>query len=121
MTGRLSASTPTSSSYLVGSTIRDLFVAGDGHVLIVADYDQIELRCAAFLSQDPEMIRVFRLGQDIHALAAAVMLQIDIDKVYRGPTAGWQDPELRHLVRRWRGEDRSGGRCVQAQGGGVHP
>ena len=81
VTGRLSAVEPNLQQLPRGSTIRDLFVAGDGHVLIVADYDQIELRCAAFSSQDPEMLRVFRLGQDIHALAASVMLQIDIDQV----------------------------------------
>ena len=81
VTGRLSATEPNLQQLPRGSTIRDLFVAGDGHVLIVADYDQIELRCAAYSSQDPEMLRVFRLGQDIHALAASVMLQIDIDQV----------------------------------------
>jgi len=81
VTGRLSASDPNLQQLPRGTVIRKLFVAGEGHDLIVADYDQIELRCAGYSSQDPEMLRVFKQGQDIHALAASAMLQIPLDKV----------------------------------------
>lgn len=85
VTGRLSASEPNLQQLpreIKGRhSIRELFVADDGYVLIVADYDQIELRCAAFASQDPEMVRVFIEGQDIHSLAAATMMQIPLEQV----------------------------------------
>ena len=59
VTGRLSSSEPNLQQLPRGSTIRKLFVAGPGYLLIVADYDQIELRCAAYESRDPEMLAVF--------------------------------------------------------------
>ena len=59
-----------------GSQIRELFVAGDGYVLIVADYDQIELRCAGYESHDPEMLEVFQRGEDVHRSAAAAMFRV---------------------------------------------
>jgi DNA polymerase I-like protein with 3'-5' exonuclease and polymerase domains len=80
VTGRLSAAEPNIHQLpreQAGRTsIRNLFVAGPGRRLIVADYDQIELRCAGFLSEDPEMIRVFKRGEDIHRSAAAAMFRI---------------------------------------------
>ena len=60
-----------------GSTIRDLFVADTGYVLIVADYDQIELRCLAYEAQEPAMIEIFHEGRDIHREAAAAAMRID--------------------------------------------
>ena len=80
-TGRLSASKPNLQQLPKGTTIRDLFVAGPGHTLIVADYDQIELRCAGFLSRDREMLRVFKAGEDIHRQAASAMFQVALDAV----------------------------------------
>jgi DNA polymerase-1 len=81
VTGRLSASEPNLQQLPRGTLIRDLFVADEGYTLIVADYDQVELRCAGWASQDPEMLRVFKDGQDIHALAASAMLQIPVEEV----------------------------------------
>ena len=81
VTGRLSCSEPNLQQLPRGSTIRSLFVGGPGHLLIVADYDQIELRCAAHESRDPEMMAIFRRGEDIHAQAAAAMFQVDLDRV----------------------------------------
>jgi len=79
-TGRLSASEPNLQQLpkgeTAGATIRELFVAGYGYVLIVADYDQIELRCAGYLSRDPKMLQVFQRGEDIHRRAASVMFQV---------------------------------------------
>ena len=81
VTGRFSASEPNLQQLPRGDKIRRMFVAGPGYTLIVADYDQIELRGAALLSGDPVMTQVFREGQDIHRRAAAVMFQIALDIV----------------------------------------
>jgi DNA polymerase-1 len=81
VTGRLSSARPNLQQLPRGSTIRDLFVAGPGRVLIVADYDQVELRCTAQQSGDRVMTQVFKEGRDIHAQAAAGALRIPADKV----------------------------------------
>ena len=81
VTGRLSSSKPNLQQYPRGSTIRKLFVAGKGCQLIVADYDQIELRCAAYESRDPEMLAIFARGEDIHRSAAAAMFLVPLDAV----------------------------------------
>lgn len=81
VTGRFSASEPNihqlPREQKGRHSIRELFVAGPGRKLIVADYDQIELRCAGFLSEDPEMVDVFQRGEDIHRSAAAAMFRMD--------------------------------------------
>jgi DNA polymerase-1 len=81
VTGRLSSAGPNLQQIPRGDMIRATFVADPGHLLVVADYDQVELRAAAYLSQDKEMIRVFQEGQDIHARAAAAMLGIPLEDV----------------------------------------
>ena len=77
-TGRLSSAEPNLQQLPRGSTIRSLFVAGEDHILIVADYDQIELRCLALAAQEPAMIEIFRQGRDIHAEATAVAMVIEL-------------------------------------------
>jgi DNA polymerase I-like protein with 3'-5' exonuclease and polymerase domains len=79
-TGRLSSSKPNIQQIPRGD-MRGIFQADDGFLLAVADYDQIELRCAAYLSGDERMIQVFQEGLDIHAEATAAMLDIDVDAV----------------------------------------
>jgi DNA polymerase-1 len=74
-TGRLSSSEPNLQNIPVrterGQRIREAFVARDGgHVLLSADYSQIELRVMAALSRDPGMIEAFRRGADIHTETA---------------------------------------------------
>jgi len=76
-TGRLSSSKPNLQNLPRGSTIRDLFVADHGYVLIVADYDQIELRCLAYEAAERNMIEIFQQGRDIHREAAAAAMRID--------------------------------------------
>ena len=56
-------------------------MAGYGYVLIVADYDQIELRCLAKEAEEQTMIEIFQEGRDIHAEAAAAAMQIPLAKV----------------------------------------
>ena len=84
-TGRLSCSEPNPQQLpreVPGrASIRKLFVAGQGYLLIVADYDQIELRCAAYESRDKEMLAVFKRGEDIHRSAASAMFQVELPDV----------------------------------------
>jgi DNA polymerase-1 len=81
VTGRLSSTSPNLQQIPRGDMIRDAFMADEGHLLVVADYDQVELRCAAYLSNDSEMVRVFRDNLDIHAQAAAAMLDVPLEEV----------------------------------------
>ena len=75
VTGRLSSREPNVHNIPRDSEIRRLFLARDGHHLIVCDYDQIELRIIAYLSQDPYMMEIFASGGDIHMAAAVGILQ----------------------------------------------
>lgn len=74
-TGRLSSTDPNLQNIPVrteiGKKIRDAFVAGEGKVIVSADYSQFELRLAAALADDKELIELFNLGADIHTETAA--------------------------------------------------
>lgn len=81
VTGRLSSTNPNLHQIPRGPMLRECFIADPGHKLIVADYDQMEVRIAAYLSQDPEMLRIFSESLDIHTEAAAAMLGISVGEV----------------------------------------
>lgn len=85
-TGRLSSaapnlqSIPTRSEY--GKEMRKMFVAPDDeHILIDADYSQIELRILAHIAQDTHMLQAFHDNQDIHAATAAKVYHVPIEEV----------------------------------------
>jgi len=80
-TGRLSSDKPNLHNIPVrsdeGRAFRQCFVPGPGCTLMVADYNQIELRCIAHLAGDPGLIEAFATGQDIHNATAARVFGVD--------------------------------------------
>lgn len=80
-TGRLSSSNPNLQNIPRDSSVRSLFVAAPDHVLLVADYDQIELRVMCMFSGDEKMSEFFLTGEDIHAGAAALVLNKPVTEV----------------------------------------
>jgi DNA polymerase-1 len=80
-TGRLSSSDPNLQNIPRDSSVRSLFIPPPGYSLMVADYDQIELRVMAMYSQDEQMMNIFTNGIDIHAGAAALLFDKDVNDV----------------------------------------
>lgn len=80
-TGRLSCTRPNIQNPPRDPAFRNLFVADRGNVLVVADYSQVELRVAAIVSQDREMLKAYENGEDLHRKTAAVVLGISQSEV----------------------------------------
>ncbi|MGZ4731590.1 MAG: DNA polymerase I [Terriglobales bacterium] len=74
-TGRLSSANPNLQNIPIrtelGREIRAAFTVEPGHVLLAADYSQIELRLLAHFSKDPLLVEAYRRGDDIHTLTAS--------------------------------------------------
>jgi DNA polymerase-1 len=85
VTGRLSSSDPNLQNIPIrtaeGRRIRQAFVAPKGHVLLAADYSQIELRIMAHLSGDDSLRRAFAEEGDIHRATAAEVFDVAPDQV----------------------------------------
>ena len=93
-TGRLSSSDPNLQNIPIrtelGREIRRAFIADPGHLLISADYSQIELRVLAHLADDETLIKAFQAGEDIHDRTAL--------KIF-GANSGRDPHELRRLAK----------------------
>ena len=93
-TGRLSSSNPNLQNIPIrteeGREIRKGFIADDGHLLLSADYSQIELRVFAHYSDDPVLIQAFDRGEDIHTRTAAEVFDLDPRMV---------TPEMRRMAK----------------------
>ena len=93
-TGRLSSTEPNLQNIPVrtelGAEMRKMFIAAPGHVLVDADYSQIELRLLAHMSGDSAMIDGFNSGVDIHTVTASQVFGLPQDEV---------PPELRRAAK----------------------
>jgi len=85
VTGRLSSNDPNLQNIPVrtpeGRRIREAFIAPPGHVIVSADYSQIELRIMAHLSGDESLLKAFREDRDIHAATAAEVQGVPLEAV----------------------------------------
>ena len=87
-TGRLSSNNPNLQNIPIrterGKEVRKSFIPrNENHVLLAADYSQIELRIIAALSEEENMIEAFKNGEDIHASTAAKVFNVSLDEVTR--------------------------------------
>jgi DNA polymerase-1 len=85
VTGRLASTDPNLQNIPVRTTegrrIREAFIAPPGHVIMSADYSQIELRIMAHLSGDQSLMEAFAAGEDIHRATAAEIFGVPIGEV----------------------------------------
>ena len=85
VTGRLSSNDPNLQNIPVrtveGRRIREAFIAPPGHVIVSADYSQIELRIMAHISQDESLLRAFADGVDVHRATAGEVFGVPVDEV----------------------------------------
>jgi DNA polymerase I len=85
VTGRLSSVDPNLQNLPRSGTdkfgIRSAFIPKDGHILLVADYEQLEMRLLAHFSQDANMIDVIRKGWDIHTGTASLMFGYEYEEI----------------------------------------
>jgi len=95
-TGRLSSTAPNLQNIPIrgdmGRRIRRAFIAPSDHVLVSADYSQIELRVLAHLSQDEAFLQAFAQGHDFHATIAAKVYGVDLTAV---------TPQMRNHVKQF--------------------
>ncbi|CAN5611620.1 hypothetical protein BH24ACT21_BH24ACT21_16860 [soil metagenome] len=80
-TGRLACTNPNVQQIPHEDEFRSCFVAEQSNTLVIADYSQIELRILAEVSEDPEFVRAFREGEDLHRVTAATMYGVEVEEV----------------------------------------
>ena len=102
-TGRLSSDQPNLHNIPVrreeGRQFRKAFIPAPGCVLLVADYNQIELRCIAHLADDPGLIEAFTSGTDIHNATASRVFGVEPKDVTHRPALEGEDGLLRPGLR----------------------
>jgi len=85
VTGRLSSNDPNLQNIPIrtaeGRRVREAFIAPPGHVIVSADYSQIELRIMAHISGDPGLTRAFAEGLDVHKATAAEVFNTTVEAV----------------------------------------
>ena len=85
VTGRLSSNEPNLQNIPIrtaeGRRVREAFVAPPGHVIVSADYSQIELRIMAHISEDPGMLKAFGDNIDIHRATASEVFGVPVGEV----------------------------------------
>ncbi len=85
VTGRLSSNEPNLQNIPIrtaeGRRVREAFVAPPGHVIVSADYSQIELRIMAHISEDPGLLRAFGEGIDVHRATASEVFGVPVGEV----------------------------------------
>ncbi len=116
-TGRLSSTDPNLQNIpvrtAIGRRIREAFVAEQGHVLLAADYSQIELRLAAHMADVPPLKEAFAAGEDIHARTALEMFgTVDRDTRARAKTVNFA---ILYGISRWGLGGRLGIEAEEAQ------
>ena len=116
-TGRLSSNDPNLQNIPirteVGRRIREAFVAEPGHVLMSADYSQIELRLAAHMADVPALKQAFAKGEDIHSLTAMELFgEVNRDTRGRAKTINFS---LLYGISRWGLAGRLGIKADEAQ------
>ena len=86
-TGRMSSNNPNLQNIPIrtkeGRRLRRAFITEPGHVMLAADYSQVELRVLAHVADDERLIRAFQEGQDIHAITAAELFRVPLAEVNR--------------------------------------
>lgn len=85
VTGRLASNDPNLQNIPIrtpeGRRVREAFVAPPGHVIMSADYSQIELRIMAHISEDPGLLRAFADGIDVHRATASEVFGVPVGEV----------------------------------------
>jgi DNA polymerase-1 len=85
VTGRLSSNDPNLQNIPIrtpeGRRVREAFIAPPGHVIVSADYSQIELRIMAHISGDPGLTKAFTEGMDVHRATAAEVFNLAAEEV----------------------------------------
>jgi DNA polymerase-1 len=85
VTGRLASNDPNLQNIPIrtpeGRRVREAFVAPPGHMIMSADYSQIELRIMAHISEDPALLRAFSEGIDVHKATASEVFGVPVDAV----------------------------------------
>jgi DNA polymerase-1 len=104
VTGRLASADPNIQNIPRSKTdkykIRDAFVASPGKRLVVADYDQLEMKLMAHFSGDQRMCEAINTGRDLHCVTVSLMFAEDYDAVIAAKKAKSPTPEQEILVQK---------------------